>query len=181
MVAACGGSSGKDLGADPGADTPSVNDLAADEAGPSDTGLDDTIGRDVPEVSPDSIGPEEVAIEDLPPEPEPDVPPMDEGVTGDLSSEIVPSDVPPEPGDPCEGPECVPCPDDGLECTDSVHGGDDGACVVVVKAGSCLIDGVCFLPLLPRGLPNAHGREPWSIAGAAVLAMPCCFPQTSSL
>ncbi len=144
-MAACGGSSGKDLGADPGADTPSVNDLAADEAGPSDTGLDDTIGRDVPEVSPDSIGPEEVAIEDLPPEPEPDVPPMDEGVTGDLSSEIVPSDVPPEPGDPCEGPECVPCPDDGLECTDSVHGGDDGACVVVVKAGSCLIDGVCFL------------------------------------
>jgi hypothetical protein len=141
-IAACGGSTGTDLGLDPGTDTPAPIDVPGDPI-TLDDGVSDPDTNVERDVAPESINPDDTPIIDVVPDAEPDVPPADEGVTGDLPSEVEPTDVPPEPGDTCEGPQCVPCPDDGLACTDGVHA-DDGVCVVVVQPGFCLIGGVCF-------------------------------------
>ena len=126
FAGACGGSSTKDTGTDPGIDTPIPTDAAGDEglAGEVEDAAEDRLPpQDLPVETLDAEIADDVA-EDPSPEADADLPPEDEG-GGELPGEVVDEDAADaadaEAGDTCEGPECVPCEDDGLECTDSAR------------------------------------------------------------
>lgn len=71
---------------------------------------------------------------------DPDVP-----LDGD---EAEPDDLATDPGDICEGPQCQPCPDDGLACTETGKN-DEGECVTTLLSDFCLVDDQCWFTLQP--------------------------------
>lgn len=201
-AAACGSSPGRDLASDPGRDAPVPMDTV-DEAGATDdlgvpSDADATVPPDLPDEQPDvafdSLPPDgesdgvvadDAPAADLPPEPVPDLPALDDGVSGEILD--LPPDLPPdllpdvdagdgaaESGDPCEGPECVPCEDDGLECTDSVRE-DSGGCVQILRPDFCLIEGACVPTDSKDPDDPCRTCQPGTDAAAYVVAigLPC--------
>ncbi len=187
FAGACGGSSTKDTGTDPGIDTPIPTDAAGDEglAGEVEDAAEDRLPpQDLPVETLDAEIADDVA-EDPSPEADADLPPEDEG-GGELPGEVVDEDAADaadaEAGDTCEGPECVPCEDDGLECTDSARD-EMGNCIVVLKEGFCLIDDACVEKDVRDPSNPCLTCQPETDTGAYVVAvgLDCPDPTPCSL
>ena len=139
-LAACGGGGGTpDAPADPGAG-PDVTPL---DLGPGDPGtdLEENGGRDLPE---DRVEPGDVAG---------DLGGADDGEevlevldAGELPGE----DLPPDSGaDTCEGPGCVPCPEDPRICIEVVRDPVTEECEPRLKEGFCLVLDTCYFLFQP--------------------------------
>lgn len=132
VLSACGGGAGTP-------DDQGVADVATDHGSPGDVGdsVDTSPADSGFEVPPRDIGADESPVD------------VDPGDTGpDWGDDGGDSDAPGIDSDVCDDPSCLPCPDDGLICTDVVRD-EFGECVPVIRQNFCLIQGACYFAFQP--------------------------------